>query len=176
MKNMTKMSLILFLVCGIAAGSLAFVNKATKDRIAEFARIEKAEALKEVFPGVEEFKEILPGRQWEALRAGQRQGYVFSALVQGYSGPVEALFGLDLRNAITGVRVIRHNETPGLGAKITGEKFLGQFQGRAREAVALKKDDPAGAIDAIAAATISSRAVTHSIRSVIDSFLKGELK
>ena len=37
MKDILKISLILFVVCGLAAGSLSFVNLATKDRIAAFA-------------------------------------------------------------------------------------------------------------------------------------------
>jgi Na+-translocating ferredoxin:NAD+ oxidoreductase RnfG subunit len=38
----------------------------------------------------------------------------------------------------------------------------------------LKKDDPAGRIDAITAATISSRAITAAVRKAIESYQKGE--
>ncbi len=170
MKDALKLVLILFLVCGIAAGSLAFVNAGTRDRIAEFARIEKMEALKRVFPEAESFAETTPGKTWDAVKAGGKIGSVFLTSIQGYSGPIEIIFGMDAQGVLTGVQVLSHTETPGLGAKITTDKFLDQYKGKARAQVALKKDDPSnGAIDAISAATISSRAVTKAIRAAMDS-------
>ena len=53
MKDVLKIAGILFLVCGLAAGSLSFVNAATKDRIAAFAKEEKIAALKKIFPAAE---------------------------------------------------------------------------------------------------------------------------
>ncbi len=165
MKDSLKLIMILFLVCGIAAGSLAFVNKATKDRIAGFAREEQLDALKKVLPEAESFTEKEPGKSWEAVKAGSAIGYVNLTSIQGYSGPIGIVFGVDLEGTLTGVRVLSHTETPGLGAKITTDKFLDQFKGKKVEQVALKKDDPTnGTIDAISAATISSRAVTRAIR------------
>jgi electron transport complex protein RnfG len=176
MKGLPRLVLVLFVVCGIAAGALSFVNAATRERIAGFARLEREEALKQVFPAAAEFREILPGRQWEAASGGQALGFVFAASIQGYSGPILSFFGLDSAGELTGAKVLSHSETPGLGAKITEEKFLKQFRGRKLEQVALRRDDPRGQIDAITAATISSRAVTVSLRSTLELFLKGELK
>jgi electron transport complex protein RnfG len=176
MKGLPRLVLVLFLVCGIAAGALSFVNAATKERIAGFARQEREEALKQVFPAAEEFREVLPGRQWEALAGGAGVGHVFAASIQGYSGPILSFFGLDAGSAVTGVKVLTHSETPGLGARITEEKFLKQFRGRSAAEIALRRDDPRGQVDAITAATISSRAVAASLRSAIDAFLKGDLQ
>jgi electron transport complex protein RnfG len=176
MKGTLRLVLVLFVACAIAAGALSFVNAATKDRIAGFVRQEREEALKQVFPAAEEFREVLPGRQWEALAGGARIGYVFSATTQGYGGPIVSYFGLDSGNALTGLKILSHSETPGLGAKIAGDKFLKQFQGRAAEQIALKRDDPRGQIDAVTAATISSRALTTSVRKTLDDYLKGDLK
>ncbi len=47
--------------------------------------------------------------------------------------------------------------------------FLAQFAGKAGEQLALKKDNPTGAIDAITAATISSRAVSDTVRAAAES-------
>ncbi len=47
--------------------------------------------------------------------------------------------------------------------KITTEPFYGQFAGKTLDQVVLKKDSSSGAIDAITAATISSRAVTRAV-------------
>jgi electron transport complex protein RnfG len=63
------------------------------------------------------------------------------------------------------VQVLSHTETPGLGAKITTDAWTGQFTGKTRDQAALKKDG--GAIDAISAATISSRAVTRAVHDAM---------
>jgi electron transport complex protein RnfG len=170
MKATLKLAMILFIVCGLAAGALGFVNAATKDRIAEYARIAKLEALKKVLPEAEEFKEDGSGSSWDALQGGTSIGSVHLVTTQGYSGPIQAVFGMRPDGTLTGVRVLLQTETAGLGAKIVADGFLGQFAGLPRQAVALTKDDAAnGKIDAIAAATISSRAVTKAVRAAADA-------
>ena len=104
----------------------------------------------------------------------QLVGRVLAASTQGYSGPIQGLVGLDPAGAVSGVRVLVQTETPGLGAKITGQAFLDQFQGKKAAEVALKKDDPAGKIDAVTAATISSRAVTGRSARPSRQYRKGE--
>jgi electron transport complex protein RnfG len=169
-----KLALILFVVCGLAAGALAFVNAATKERIAAFVLEEQLQARKAVFPEAQEFAETEPGIRWEALREGQPVGSVVRVSTQGYSGPIVIMVGIGAGGVLTGARVISQSETPGLGAKILDDAFLGQYQGKAAPAIALRKDDPAdGQIDAIAAATISSRAVTRGIRAALDGAAGG---
>ena len=74
MKDFARMAITLFVVCGLAAGSLGFVNRATKERIAEQARIEKLDALKVVFPDATEFAETDPGKAWTALKDAETAG------------------------------------------------------------------------------------------------------
>jgi H+/Na+-translocating ferredoxin:NAD+ oxidoreductase subunit G len=171
-KDILKIAVILFVVCGLAAGSLSFVNLATKDRIAAFAKEEKIAAMRKIFPDAESFTErpAANGGEvtvWDAVRGGATIGSVHLLKPLGYSGTVELMFGEDAAGALTGVQVLSHTETPGLGAKITTSAWTGQFKGKTRNQVVLKKDDPAGAIDAIAAATISSRAVTRAIHDAM---------
>jgi electron transport complex protein RnfG len=82
--------------------------------------------------------------------------------------------GIDRNGVIKGVRILEHQETPGLGSKINeihpGEKephFLRQFIGKNGKTVAVKKD-----IDAITGATISSKAVTDAINKAVAEFLE----
>jgi len=173
MSGALRLVIVLFVVCAVAAGSLAFVNAATKERIAEFARLEKIEAMQKVLPEAQEFVETTPGKAWEARQGSQVIGHVVAASIQGYSGPIEGLVGLDPSGAISGVRVLVQTETPGLGAKVARPEFLAQFQGRKPAEVVLKKDDPAGKIDAVTAATISSRALTNAVRKAMEDFEKG---
>ena len=168
MKDILKIAAILFVVCGLAAGALSFVNLATKDRIAAFAEEERVAAFKKIFPAAESFTERPPAEAgggvtaWDAVAGGLPVGRVQLLKPLGYSGTIRLVYGVDAAGALTGVQVLEHTETPGLGAKITTAAWTDQFKGKVRDQVALKKDG--GAIDAIAAATISSRAVTQAIR------------
>jgi electron transport complex protein RnfG len=171
MRDFTKMISVLFTACGLAAGSLAVVNAVTKEPIASLEKRQRDAALREVFPDAEEFKNVAPDRVWEALRNGQKAGHVFLTRVQGYSGPITLMFGTDSSGAVTGLRVLSHTETPGLGAKITTARFRDQFRNKRPEQLILKKYDPArGQIDAVTGATISSRAVTKALRTTLESF------
>ncbi len=167
MKDVVKIAAILFVVCGLAAGGLSFVNLATKDRIAAFAEEERVAAFKRIFPAAESFSERPPAEvdgdvtEWDAVAGGVTVGRVQLLKPLGYSGAIRLVYGVDVSGALTGVQVLEHTETPGLGAKITTAAWTDQFKGKTRDEVALEKDG--GAIDAIAAATISSRAVTRAI-------------
>jgi len=88
-------------------------------------------------------------------------GYAFMTDGKGYGGKIGILVGLETNRALRGIRVISHQETPGLGAKITDTGFLDQFVGLVPAQLALARDG--GAVDAITGATISSRAVAEGI-------------
>lgn len=170
MQNLWKMSLILLVVCSIAAGSLAFVYKVTKSRIEKQKESEKMEALEEVMPDATRFDTDTVPNRWVAYKGEQKIGLAIETSVQGYSGPIRLIIGVDKNKKITKVRIIEQNETPGLGAKIKEKNFLNQFKGKCEFEIILKKDNPQnGKIDAISGATISSRAVTNAIREAMKS-------
>lgn len=174
MRDLVKMGSVLFIVCGLSAGLLAVVNMVTREPIAVQAEVERREAFQMVMPGADDFRERVPGSEWDALKGGAPVGTVMSISTQGYSGPIAIAVGVDDRASLTGLRVLTHTETPGLGAKITGAAFSGQFKGLDAAALKLTKDDPAaGRVDAITAATISSRAVTNAVRSAVERRAKG---
>lgn len=173
MPDVVKMVAVLFIACGFSAGSLAVVNLVTRDPIEAGERKAKDAALREVFAEADEFKEITPNRVWEARSKGQPVGHVLQAETPGYSGPIVMMFGTALDDTLTGFKVLSHTETPGLGAKITTERFRSQFRSKSVGQLALRKESPdQGQIDAITAATISSRAVTKAVSSTLASYLK----
>lgn len=175
MKGTVRLAVTLLVVCGLAAGALSVVNAVTRDRIAAFVLEEQVRARQAVFPGAEDFAETEPGRRWDALQGGRKVGAVVRSSVQGYSGTIDVMVGVDAAGVVQGARVLTQTETPGLGAKIVESSFMGQFAGRTADQVALRKDDSArGAIDAIAAATISSRAVTRAVRAALDAAAGGK--
>ncbi|MDO8970039.1 MAG: FMN-binding protein, partial [Saprospiraceae bacterium] len=98
---------------------------------------------------------------------------------KGYGGSIRLLAGVDRQGGITGIKVLEHAETPGLGSKIneveykqTEPKFLQQFIGKKANALVLVKGATADGIQAITGATISSRAVVTAVHSGVEAFLQ----
>ena len=80
----------------------------------------------------------------------------------GYAGEIAILVGLENSEMVKGILIISQQETPGIGDRITGDSFLNQFNGLNISDVALKRDG--GQVDALSAATISSKAVADTVR------------
>jgi electron transport complex protein RnfG len=183
-----RLSIILALICSISAGSLALVDSLTRQRIRDNEESKERILRGEALAGAEKGGTVV--FEPEPVKIGAKEFYVgklgdtpvgiaFTAVTnKGYGGPIEIVIGLDeTGEKITGARIKSHSETPGLGANAGQVKygdiepwFLAQFAGLRPSDVHLKVDDPNGTIDAITAATITSRAVTNCIRESATSF------
>lgn len=93
----------------------------------------------------------------------------------GYSGPIRLLVGILADGTISGVRVVSHRETPGLGDKIEAERsdWILDFEGRSLgrppvERWAVRRDD--GVFDQFTGATITPRAVVSAVRDALIYF------
>lgn len=169
MKNLLKMSILLLIVCAISGGSLGIVYKQTKPKIDKQTNQKKLDALQEVMPDATKFDEVVIDKKWIAYKNTEIVGWALKTVAFGYGGPIQIIFGVDKNKKITRIKIIEQNETPGLGAKITEKKFTNQFEGKTKKDAVLKKDDNInGKIDAITAATISSRAVTNAINQTME--------
>jgi electron transport complex protein RnfG len=83
-------------------------------------------------------------------------GVAFKANAKGYASNIETLAGMDQQGAITAIKIISQNETPGLGARIEERDFTSQFANRDLKGLA--------EVQAITGATISSKAVIDSVK------------
>ena len=99
---------------------------------------------------------------------GRKIGRIYQTKSLGYGGYIYIKVGIDNNLKIKGVKILQHNETPGLGAKITKSEFLNQFKNLDFKNLYLKKDSPYGKIDSITGATISSRAVVDGVRKLVE--------
>lgn len=70
------------------------------------------------------------GRLFVARRAGVLAGFVVEGTARGYKNRIRFLVALDGAFTIAGVRVLEHEEDPGLGAEIATPAFRGQFIAR----------------------------------------------
>lgn len=114
----------------------------------------------------------------EPVRRVRRGNDILAVIVpaisdQGYGGPIRALVGVDRAGRITGVQVIAERETPGIGDRIRADRspWLQGFIDTSRDAppaTGWRLRREGGAFDAITGATVSSRAVVHQVRSVLD--------
>ncbi len=179
MNNNLKMILVLFCVCIFSAFSLSFLYTYTKPRI-EKNKILKEQKLKtQLIPNAENFvsKEIKNfGIVEECYDKSQNLlGILLKSSCRGYGGDIEYIVGItaEINPKILSLKIFSHKETPGLGANVEKEKFLSQFKDKNSQEIVLKKDNPLGRIDAISGATISSRAITNSLRNLLE---KEELK
>ena len=161
MKEMARYGSILALICVVAAGLLAVVNTLTGPKILAAALLEEQAALKEVMPLSVKFSAVKSNVDKSVLyyKAFDQQeklmGFVFKASGKGYSSVIETLAGIFLDGKISAIKIISLNETPGLGMRVTEDKFRSQFNHQ-------NSLDLLG-VEAIAGATISSRAVIDSV-------------
>ncbi len=169
MNQMVKFGFILGAICLAATLVLAFTYEITKPKIDEQMRLEEQEALKTVVPEADSFKAAaVEGVEYfEALKQSTLIGYCVKVTGSGYGGYIRIIVGIDPKGVIKDVRILEHQETPGLGAKISEVSFLKQFIGKNAGTIAVKKD-----VDAITGATISSMAVTGAINKTVSEFLE----
>jgi electron transport complex protein RnfG len=173
---MARFGLILGVICLIATLVLAATYEITKPKIEAQLKAEEQAALKNILPEATSFEAKTAGDidYFEALKDGELIGYCVKVTGSGYAGYIRIIVGIDTNGIMKGVRIIEHQETPGLGAKINevrpGEKepyFLKQFRGKQARTATVKRD-----IDAITGATISSKAVTDAINRTVTEFLE----
>jgi electron transport complex protein RnfG len=177
--------IILTMVCILSAGILAVVYNVTKDPIARAEAKEKEMALKIVLPGDMKSlkKEMLSyeGQNVEINVAldqnGNPIGYALESITpNGYGGDIVFLIGLDSEGRINTYKIMSHQETPGLGDNLRSGEFSKQFKGKNLENFVFKVAKDGGKVQAITAATISSRAACEALENglkVFNAYKKG---
>lgn len=166
---------ILTVIVAVVTVLLVLTNGATEAQIAELQAASEEEAKMEVLAEADGFTEAtvnVDGTDYTYFEATNGAGYVFTASYKGYGGPVVCMIGISANGEVTGVKLTDQNETPGLGQKALNASFTDQYKGEipADGKFDVIKDDPNGEINAIAGATITSRAVTNSVDTAIDIF------
>ncbi len=170
-----RLTATLFAITLVVSALLGLVNAVTKEPIAEANAKKTREAMAAVltfddYSAVDFTDETgLVTDVWQATEAGQPCGYVMQVKPSGFGGTITLIVGVDPDGKCTGVSVVSHSETSGLGANAAaktsvGEAFRGQFVG-ASGALAVTKDG--GTIDALTGATVTSRAVTNGVSAAL---------
>ncbi len=95
---------------------------------------------------------------------------------KGFSGNISLMAGFKPDGTIFNISVLEHKETPGLGTKMTDPLFREQFNLKNPASFELKVKKDGGPVDAITAATISSRAFCDAVQRAYNTLQKGGFK
>lgn len=168
-----NMVITLFVVTLVAAFALGAVYNVTKEPIALAKKAKTEAALKAVIPDFDTVftYKVLPadGTDSLILNKGFKDGQLVGIAIETYSNKgynptqIKIMVGFTPTGEIINTSVIQHKETPGLGTKMSDPKFYTQFQGVNPESFKLQVKKDRGDVDAITAATITSRAFCDAI-------------
>lgn len=173
-------ALILFIITAVVTLALAAANVNTRDIITEQAKKDADAARLKVFEKADRFEELAKDK-WPSQNIniasihnaigtdGDVLGLVIASSSKGYAGNIDIMSGISVDMVVTGVTVLYDNETPGLGKKIANKSFIGNFVGKPPNlSFSLKKDDKnTNRVDAIAGATISSKAMMNAVNEAL---------
>lgn len=172
LRNMVFVLLAITLAASTAVG---IVYRVTTDPIAAAEQRKKVAALSRVLPPFDnnpsqQVSEVesdgLPVWIYTATRAGEPVGYAVQTVTQrGYGGEIRMMVGFDAAGKVVGIEVLQHNETPGLGSKMTEEDnpLVTSFRGKNPGSMQLSVRKDGGEVDALTASTISSRAYIDAV-------------
>ncbi len=171
------MAVVLTVICALSGLTLALVHDVTKEPI-EYAMLKnvKEPAVMAVISGfdndpIKDLVKIPIGKDkkgkdaflmvFPAKKGGKTFAMAFETAAKGYHGDIGVMVGVDAeKNEVTGVSIVSHSETPGLGARITETDFTESFQGKSLENE-LTKDD----INALSGATLSTNGVVAAVNN-----------
>ena len=187
-QSILKSGATLALIAAICTALVAATYQLTVDRIADNDRASLEPVLEGISydSGISESRLViapphdLPGSEAALIYRVFDEGEPVAALIamtarDGFSGSIRILVGIDVNGAVTGVRILQHRETPGLGDKIesTRSNWIHQFGGRSlldpvMTAWAIKRDG--GDFDQLTGASITPRAVIGALRDTLIYF------
>ena len=163
-----RLTVTLLLICAAVAAVLAGVNAITKDKIAAIQEQKTQDAIEVVLPGVSDVEQLPLSGDAGIVTAvyAAEEGYAVQVAPNGFDGAITMMVGIS-EGQVTGISVISHTETPGLGAvaaanNAKGEAFRGQFAGQSGT---LAVGDQ---IDGMSGATITSKAVVAGVNAALE--------
>ncbi|MDR2847804.1 MAG: RnfABCDGE type electron transport complex subunit G [Bacteroidales bacterium] len=182
--TLINMALTLFVITATSSIALGFMYQLTKEPKAAAEAAKQNFAIKAVSsadydnnPSADAFTiDSYDGGEalecYPATKGGELQSIAVKTwTLNGFSGLVRLMAGFDKTGNIIAISVLEQKETPGLGSKMTNSEFKNQFNGKnpGTGTLSVKKDG--GEVDAITAATISSRAFTDAVNRAYKSLV-----
>ncbi len=178
------MVLVLTSITLFAAVALGSVYSLTKDPIAASKKAKQENAIKDVLPSFDridaaEVVEVEGIGSFNVYKAYDKANAFVGAAVEsisknGFSGDIKIMVGFDKEGNIVNYSVLEQKETPGLGTKMVDwfktDKGNQSINGLNPAIANLTVSKDGGAVDAITAATISSRAFLEAVRNAYAAY------
>ena len=184
-KYIIKLTVTLLLTCMVVAGLLGWVNSITKDKIAAITWEKTVAAMQKVIEA-DDFSDAMEltddmtaaataqggtlAAVYQAQSGGQPVGYAINVEASGSQGTIVMMVGVDANKAITGISVVSHAETSGIGTKVVGNEtntagvpVLDQFVGLSGAGSLVVGSN----ITAISGATVSTKGITMGANAAL---------
>lgn len=187
MRDLIKMVVVLTVICGASGFVLSYVDQVTKaPREYQLLKYVKEPSIKAVLPEydndpIKDRVELKTGTDKEgqpivktvfpAKEGGKVVAVAFDSNATGYHGPIDIMVGINADGKFTGLSIMTHTETPGLGARVVEPAFTSQFNGLQLSGE-LKVAAEGGKVNAVSGATISSKGVVAAARQALELFPK----
>lgn len=184
MRDLIKMIVVLTVICTTSGVVLSYVNQATKEpREYQYIKFVQEPSIKAVLSGYENdpvkdrmqlaMGEDQEGRPIEttvfpAKKDGKTFEVAYSSTAKGYHDLIEVMVGVRADGKLTGISIMTHTETPGLGARIVESQFTDQFKGLDLETAKLPAEG--GKVDALSGATFSTVGVINAVDAALERF------
>ncbi len=185
-KFILKVAGTLTVIALVVAALLGLVNSITAGKIAEIDAENTRIAMSAVVPEGSEFTDKLEisddvaaaaaaqgGKLTELYgvkNAGADAGYVMKIAASGSQGTITMMVGVDANKAITGISVVSHAETSGIGTKVMGNEpnaagvpVLDQFMGMSGSGSLVVGKT----VTAISGATVSTKGITMGANAAL---------
>jgi len=123
--DIIKLIVALTVISAVAGLAIGVANGKTEGKIAEQQAQIRQSAIEAVFPegvSIGEVRDsggVLPEKYWTASVNSNLTGYAFEMSGRGYAGDIKFMVGVGPDGKILGMTVLEHNETPGLGSRVS---------------------------------------------------------
>ena len=170
-----NLSFRLMIIIAAVVLMLAFVNGLTKNTIAENERRANDEARKSLFQDATAFTPVSAnlsddlakyvGDIYEATNGSEKLGYCVSVSNNGFGGAINMIVGISYDGLISGVKVVSHSETAGVGERVISNGSI----------LSLFVDLPTGSVsslnpkDTITGATVTSNAIKKGVEKAVEA-------
>lgn len=170
-----NMTVVLTCITLIAAAGTACVFNFTQKPIADAKQAKQEAAIKVVMPQATTIADVDTVNNQRVFRAFDENnsllGYAIETDELGFGGLIKLMVGIDKDGNLVNYSILSHSETPGLGSKMD-KWFIEKSSvcGTPVSAAPLSVTKDGGSVDAITAATISSRAFLSAVNKAFDTY------
>jgi len=184
LRDLIKMVVVLLVICTTSGVVLSYVNEATEEpREYSYIKFVQEPSMKAVLGDydndpVKERIKLVVGEDEEgnpvevvvfpAKKGGNTEAIAYSAAAKGYHDLIEVMVGVGPDGTLTGISIMTHTETPGLGARIVEPQFTDQFAGLDLDTTKLAAEG--GKVDTLSGATFSTVGVIAAVSAALEQF------